>query len=171
MSPAHERNKGRAARFSAALRSGNAQQIKQSIHALFAPGARIQMGLPFGQMHGPEALWEQVYEPLLAAMPVLERRDFIRMAGPRWNATEPQDWVGLGGNFIGTLHTDWLGIPAHAAPVFMRYHEYQRYVGDHVVEMQALWDLPQIMAQVGVWPMPPKQAWNGCAPVPERASA
>ena len=37
----------------------------------------------------------------------------------------------------------------------MRFHEYYRVAGGRVVEMQALWDLPELMMQSGTWPMGP----------------
>lgn len=35
----------------------------------------------------------------------------------------------------------------------MRYHEFFRIETDQVVEMQALWDIPQVMMQANAWPM------------------
>ena len=37
------------------------------------------------------------------------------------------------------------GHPAHHRPIIMRYQEYMRLDGDQIVEMQALWDIPQLM--------------------------
>jgi predicted ester cyclase len=38
----------------------------------------------------------------------------------------------------------------------MRYHEYFRLEGGKIVEMQAIWDFPELMMQAGVWPMGPQ---------------
>ena len=48
----------------------------------------------------------------------------------------------------------------------MRYHEYLRIEGDHIVEMEGLWDIPQVMVQVGVWPMAPQQGVEWMCPGP-----
>ncbi|MEM9677589.1 MAG: polyketide cyclase [Pseudomonadota bacterium] len=170
MSDVHARNKARVYELSIALRSGNPATVKRAIFDLFTPDAKIQLGQPFGAMSGPEALWQRVYAPLFASMPDMERRDLILMAGPRWQAETPQNWVGLGGNFMGTLRAPWLGIPAADAPVFMRYHEYLRLEDGQVVEMQALWDVPQMMLQAGVWPMPAQAGVEWMCPGPRRAS-
>jgi predicted ester cyclase len=37
----------------------------------------------------------------------------------------------------------------------MRFHEFYRFEGGRVVEMQALWDIPEVMMQAGAWPMVP----------------
>ena len=124
------------------------------------------MGQPFGAVNGPKDLWARVYAPLYAAIPDLERRDFIVMAGSRWNAEAEENWVGIAGNFVGILQHPWLGISPTQDPVFMRYHEYYRLVGDQVVEMQALWDIPQLMLQAGVWPMPPQAGVEWMCPGP-----
>lgn len=148
------------------MRSCIPSRVRQAILALFAPTARIQLGKPFGELTGPKELWERVYAPLFAAMPDMERRNFIVMAGPRWKTARTENWVGLGGNIIGTFRAPWLGIPATGTPVFMRYHEYLRVEEGEVVEMQALWDLPQLMLQAGVWPMPSQVGVEWMCPGP-----
>ena len=37
----------------------------------------------------------------------------------------------------------------------MRYHEFYRVIDGKVVEMQAIWDLPELMLQANAWPMSP----------------
>ena len=151
----HDQNKALIAPLRAAMMAGDPGGIRRALAELFAPDAQIRLGHPVGDLVGPEALWDRAYAPLVAAMPDLERRDFILMAGPRWGDGITGDWVGLGGNFVGTFTAPWLGIPATGNPVFMRYHEYLRIEDGKVVEMQGLWDMPQVMRQAGVWPMAP----------------
>ncbi|TCL08795.1 SnoaL-like polyketide cyclase [Shimia isoporae] len=140
--------------------------MRAALLALFAPDAKIRMGHPFQDVAGPQDLWERVYTPLIDAIPDLERRDFIVMAGPRWGQDKSGNWVGLGGNFVGTLSASWLGIPATGRPVFMRYHEYLRIEDGKVVEMEALWDIPQVMYQAGIWPMAPQKGEEWMCPGP-----
>jgi predicted ester cyclase len=87
------------------------------------------------------------------SLPDVEFQDFILMAGPRWGEGKTGDWVGLGGNILGTFREAWLGIPACNKPVFMRYHEYLRIEEGKVVELEGLWDIPQVMLQANAWPM------------------
>jgi hypothetical protein len=67
---------------------------------------------PFGDLPGPTALYDGPIAPLLAAMPDLERRDMIVMAG---TTPDGQDWVGCMGNYMGTL-LPLARHPAHRAP-------------------------------------------------------
>ena len=162
----HDQNKALLAPFRAALRSGDAGAIQDALGRFFAPHATVRLGHPFDHVFGPEALWKSVYGPLLRAIPDLERADFIVMAGPRWGEGNSGDWVGLGGNFIGTLLEPWLGIPATGRPIFMRYHEYLRIEDGLIVEMEALWDIPQLMIQANAWPMGPQHGVEWMCPGP-----
>ncbi|WP_209940148.1 ester cyclase [Ruegeria sp. HKCCE4148] len=166
METIHDQNKVLLQPLRAAFRAGDPQRMQQEILRIFAPNARIRLGYPFDEITGPQELWSRVYRPLLVAMPDLERRDFIVMAGPRWGGSAGGSWVGLGGNFVGTLHAKWLGIPATGQPVFMRYHEYLRVEDGQVVEMEGLWDIPQVMLQAGVWPMAPQLGVEWMCPGP-----
>lgn len=166
MMSVHDRNKTLLAPLRAALLQGDQDSIKRAIMDAFAPDARIRLCFPYQDVNGPIELCERVYAPLLAAMPDLEKRDFIFMAGPRWGEGKEGNWVGLGGNFLGTLHRPWLTIPAHGKPVFMRYHEYLRIEGDRIVEMEAIWDIPQVMLQAGFWPMAPQLGVEWMCPGP-----
>ena len=136
-----------------ALRSCDPDKLKAALHRTFTPDAKIQLGHPFGKLTGPKELWETVYEPLTKAMPQFERRDFIMISGPRWGAPNAEEWVGIGGNFLGTLTSSWLGIPPGTHPVYMRFHEYFKVEDGKVAEMQGLWDIPQVMLQRQIWPM------------------
>ncbi|MBY6115349.1 ester cyclase [Mameliella alba] len=162
----HDDNKALVATLRAALRSADAARIWAALHAAFSPDAAIRLGHPLDEMTGPEQLWQRVYAPLLDAMPDMERADFIVMAGPRWGEGKSGNWVGLGGNILGTFRADWLGIPASGRPVHMRYHEYLRIEDGKIVEMEGLWDIPQVMLQAGVWPMAPQSGVEWMCPGP-----
>jgi len=166
MTIVHDHNKTVVAPLREALQSCDADCVKKAILELFTPDAKIRLCYPYQDVTGPQELWERVYAPLFAAVPSLERRDFIVMAGPRWGEGQTGNWVGLGGNFIGSLEQSWLGIPAHGNPVFMRYHEYLRIVDDKVVEMEGLWDIAQVMLQAGAWPMAPQLGEEWLCPGP-----
>ena len=161
-----ESHKALIAPLQAALSGGDSGAVRLALTELFAPDARIRLGALIGVLHGPDALWERAYAPLLAAMPDLERLSLIEMAGPRWGAQGGGDWIGLGGNFVGTFCAPFMGIAATGRPVHMRYHEYLRVVEGRVVEMQALWDVPQLMHKAGVWPMAPQRGVDWMCPGP-----
>jgi len=54
------------------------------------------------------------------------------------------------------------GDPANA----MRFHEYFRIEDGRVIEMQGLWDIPEVMMQSGVWPMAPSLGREWLTPGP-----
>lgn len=161
----HNENKRLIALLRAALRTADARIVKAALAETFAPGAAIRLGHPLGEVSGA-SLWSDVYAPLLGAFPDLERADFIVMAGPRWGDGQTGDWIGLGGHFLATFANPWLGIPPTGKPVFFRYHEYLRIEDGRVVEMEAVWDIPQLMVQAGVWPMAPQLGVEWMCPGP-----
>jgi hypothetical protein len=94
---------------------------------------------------------------LADAIPDLERRDTIVIAG---NALG-QDWVGCGGYYTGLFERPWLKIPPTRHQISLRFHEFYRMEEGRVIEMQALWDIPEVMMQARAWPMAPVLAENG----------
>ncbi|WP_096869851.1 ester cyclase [Phaeobacter piscinae] len=120
--------------------------------ALFSAKAEIHLCHPLGDMTGPDALYRTAYAPLLRAMPDLERRDWIVMAG---ETAKGEQWLGAGGHYIGTFVAPWLDIPPTGHIGHMRYHEFYRISDGKIVEMQAIWDIPELMMQAGAWPMAP----------------
>ena len=122
------------------------------MEGVFATGAVVRLAHPFETLDGGAGLWSQALGPLAEAWPDLERRDFIAIAGQDEHGG---DWVGCGGTYVGTFERPWLGIPPTRRVVHMRYHEFYRLDAGRVVEMQALWDIPEVMMQAGVWPMVP----------------
>ena len=130
---------------------------------LFAPDAAVHMCHPFGEMTGPDALYEGCFAPLLSAMPDLERRDMILLAG---TTPEGQDWVGCMGTYMGTFCAPFLDIPPTGHLAHMRYHEFFRLEQGRVVEMQAIWDIPELMMQARAWPMGPQLGASLATPAP-----
>jgi predicted ester cyclase len=48
----------------------------------------------------------------------------------------------------------------------MRFHEFYRFEGGQVVEIQTLWDIPEVMMQANAWPMSPSLGLEFCVPGP-----
>ena len=137
--------------------------VQAALAETFAEDATLHLCNPFGDLQGPDAFYAATLGPLHHAMPDLERRDMIVMAG---TTPEGQDWIGCMGNFIGTFTSPFLDIPPTGHLAHMRYHEFFRIEDDQVTEAQILWDIPELMMQADAWPMAPQLGKFLCTPGP-----
>ena len=137
--------------------------VKAELDKVLATDTNAKYCFPFGEMDGAAELYETVYAPLLQSIPDLERRDTIAMAGP---TDEDAQWVGCAGFYTGTFIQPWLDIAPTGHLVTMRFHEFYRFEGDKVIEIQAIWDIPEVMMQANAWPMAPSLGREWCVPGP-----
>ncbi len=163
MSDVHSHNKALIAPLRAAMYDFVAPTVRRALGDVVAPDAVVHMPHPWGDMVGPDALYDVCYAPLLAAWPDLERRDWIVMGG---RTEHGGDWVGCGGHYIGTFVAPWLDIPPTGHLTHMRFHEFYRFEGGKVTEIQTLWDIPEVMMQANAWPMAPSLGREVCIPGP-----
>ncbi len=126
--------------------------VRAELEQLFSEDAVIHMPYPLGDLGGPVEYYETCYAPLLGAMPDLERRDYIVMAG---HSGDDNNWVGCGGFYSGSFVAPWLDIMPTGHFAHMRYAEFYRFEEGRVVEVQAIWDIPELMMQANAWPMAP----------------
>jgi predicted ester cyclase len=147
----------------AAAATATAGGLRRALGEVMAPDAQLSLCHPFGELKGPDALFGTCYAPLLAAMPDLERRDMIVMAG---TTPEGQDWVGCMGTYMGTFSAPFLGIRPTGQLAHMRYHEFFRIEDSRITGMQAIWDIPELMMLAGVWPMAPQMGAYLSTPAP-----
>ncbi|SLN42286.1 ester cyclase [Ruegeria meonggei] len=152
MTDRHTHHKSLMVPLRAAMYDFDKDSVCAALAEISAPDAVFRLCYPFGDTAGSEAHFDTAYAGLLTAWPDLERRDYIVMAGPDEHGA---DWVGCGGYYTGTFTGPWLDIPPTGHQVTMRFHEFYRFENDQVVEMQALWDIPEVMMQAGAWPMAP----------------
>ncbi|MCI2401132.1 ester cyclase [Aliiroseovarius subalbicans] len=150
----------------APLRKAMAEFSEDGVRAVLgdvlADTAHVRLSHPLGEMAGA-ALYDNAFAPLFAALPDLERRDLIVVAG---NDGDGGDWVGCMGHYMGTFAAPFLDIPPTGHLAHMRFHEFFRLDGGRIVEMQAIWDLPELMMQAGAWPMVPSLGREVCVPGP-----
>jgi predicted ester cyclase len=127
-------------------------EVRAELHRICAADVVFRLAHPFESIKGVDAYLDAVYAPLSKAWPDLERRDHIVMSGP---TPEGDDWIGCGGFYCGTFRAPWMDIPATGHLAHMRFHEFYRVAEGKIVEMQALWDIPEVMMQASAWPMVP----------------
>ncbi|WP_136660558.1 ester cyclase [Nitratireductor sp. XY-223] len=137
--------------------------VRAALADLLAPDAAIHMAHPFGDLTGPDAFYRHCCAPLLGAMPDLERRDMIVLAG---QTPEGRDWIACMGNYMGTFVAPFLDIPPTGHLAHMRYHEFFEVEDGRVSQIQAIWDLPELMMQAKAWPMAPQLGAYLCTPGP-----
>ena len=119
---------------------------------LFRNRAPVHLAHPFETLDGAEELLGTAFAPLIRALPDLERRDTIVIEGAD---ADGADWVGCCGYYTGVFQRPWLDIPPTGHQIAMRFHEFFRIEDGKVAEMQALWDIPEVMMQSGAWPLSP----------------
>lgn len=159
----HTANKRALTALRNAMVSFDSHAVQAALGEVISPDAVIHMPYPFGDLTGPQALYETCYAPLLDAVPDLERRDWIVMGG---QTEHGDDWIGCGGHYMGTFIGPWLDIPPTGHLVHIRFHEFYRFVDGQVVEIQTLWDIPEVMMQAKAWPMAPSLGLEFCIPGP-----
>jgi len=147
----------------AAMADFSAGAVQAAINDLFAPDAQVRLCHPFGDLTGGSEFYKTAYAPLLAAMPDLERREMIVLTG---TTPEGQNWAGMMGNYMGTFTAPFLDIPPTGHLTHMRYHEFYRISEGKVVEVQAIWDIPEVMMQANAWPMAPQLGKFLATPAP-----
>ena len=87
----------------------------------------------------------------------------ILLAG---TTTEGRNWVGSMGNYMGTFIKPFSNIPPNGHLVHMRYHEFFCLEENKIVEMQIIWDIPELMMLSNSWPMSPQLGACLCTPSP-----
>jgi len=148
----HTRNKALIRPLLRALYDYEPDAVRNELRRIFHRDAEVHLACPFEDLDGPDGLYAKAFVPLHKAIPDLERRDTIFMAGQSLTGL---NWVGCCGYYTGTFIKPWLDIPATGHQVAMRFHEFFRVEDDRVIQMQALWDIPEVMMQAGAWPMAP----------------
>ncbi|MCG6904722.1 MAG: ester cyclase [Rhodobacter sp.] len=140
----------------------DAASARAPVGQAFAPDAVVRLCFPFETSAGGAGFWSSV-SALLDAWPDLERREHIVIGG---HDADGAFWVGCCGAYVGTFSAPFLNIPPTGRAAHMRFHEFFRIEGERVVEMQAIWDIPEVMMQAGVWPLGPGLGRDGFVPGP-----
>lgn len=125
--------------------------LMAALKAAYHPQATWRGSHPMNEMTGLAAIAERVWLPLVNSFPDLERRETILIGGDY----DGDDLVASVGHYVGTFQRDWLGIPATARAVFIRFAEVHRVVDGRIAESTVLIDVLDVIRQAGFWPVAP----------------
>ena len=160
--------------------------MANALKAACTPDAQWTVSHPFNELAGPQAVSEQVYGPLQAAFPDLERRSDIFIGGA-WAGTPDMGpganpvgggqgfWCSTTGHYLGTFKQPWLGIPATGEPAALRFGEFYRWHpvdekrperGGRIVEARVLLDVVDLARQAGLRVLPPSSGLELLVPGP-----
>ncbi len=159
----HSQNKRLLDVFRYSLYEGDLSATSDALSSLFDKSAPIHLAFPIEDLDGPHELLEKAFRPLKKSIPDLERRDTILIAG---TALTGSNWVGCCGYYTGSFLRSWLDIPPTGHQVSMRFHEFFRIEENRIIEMQALWDIPELMMQAKAWPLSPSLGCEWHVPGP-----
>ena len=136
--------------------------LRQAADAIFAPDATYISSHPVNRMRGIDEVIERYLAPMKRAMPDLERRDDILMAG-RW---KDADWISATGYYYGTFSHEWFGLRPNDQWLHVRFGEFYRIEGGRIVDAYAILDWVDVFRQLGVNPLRRALGVEGLCPPP-----
>lgn len=119
-----------------------------------APGCLWRGYHPFNELVGPEAPIERFWQPLHGSLSHLQRREDVFFAGLNEIDGFTSTWVVSMGHFVGLFDAPFLGIPPTGKMAFLRYCSFLKVEGGEITDIAMFFDLPQLMVQAGLDPMP-----------------
>jgi predicted ester cyclase len=140
-----------------AIAESSPQELGRRLASIYHPDAHWRGSHPWNEVQGLAAIEREVWSPLLASFPDLERRDLILIGG----RYEGRDYVGLVGHLTGTFRREWQGIPATDQAVHWRTGEFHQVVDGRIVQSTVLMDVLDFIRQAGFWPMAPSLGQEG----------
>ena len=123
----------------------------EALHSIYDPAVAWHGPHPINGCIGPDAVVKRFWAPLINAVPDLERYEDILLSGI-W---KDRLWMASTGHFSGIFMRPWLGIPANGKVVNIRYGEFCCWDSSKIVESYLILDIPDLLRQVGLWPLAP----------------
>lgn len=144
------------------LADGYLAEARTTWGTLISSETVVRLAHPWNTLRRPLDWFDSFLNDLHRAVPDLERREYIRVAGNEGG----RNWIGCAGEYYGTFLDGWMDIPATGHVFHMRYHEFFRIEQGCVVELQALYDIPEVMLAANIWPLSPPLGSSLRAPAP-----
>ena len=109
---------------------------------------------PFHVQEGPKAVADSFWNPFKAALPRIQRRQDIFLAGRNSLGTDDSVWVVSMGHLAGLFDQPWLSIPSTRKLTFLPYCEFNKVFRGKIVETAMFCDIISVMIQAGLTPLP-----------------
>ena len=136
-----------------AIEQSTPETVEQNITAFIGEQYDWRGVYPFREQDGLSQVCQVFWQPLLQAIPHMQRREDIFIAGD--NHLDGKQWVMSMGHFMGLFDQDFLGIRATRQLVNLRYAEFSCVEGDKITKTGLFLDLIGLMQQAGMNPLPP----------------
>ncbi|MEZ4664262.1 MAG: ester cyclase [Caldilineaceae bacterium] len=140
-------------RYFDALQNATPEVVGDVLQSFVSPDYRWRGVYPFREQQSADAVAATFWRPLLRAFTRIQRRQDIFIAGANEISGEP--WVMSMGHFMGLFDADWLGIPPTRKLASLRYAEFNCVEGGKITQTGLFVDIIGLMAQAGVYPLPP----------------
>lgn len=140
------------------------------VRDIYHADATVHASAPLGIREGADSIAD-LWRLLRSALPDMERRDLIFVGGenrddPRLAGPRAPRLVAALGHLQGSFVRDLLDIPATHGVAHLRYAETHWLDGDRLRESRVIFDLPDLMRQADVWPLPHSLGAEGMWPGP-----
>lgn len=127
-------------------------ELSSRLERFIDPNVSWHVAHPVNELQGIGVVAEGYWLPIRRAMGHALRRDDILMGGT--SRTGSGDWVAALGHYTGLMTEPLFGIKPNGRLVFLRYGEFYRLDGEHIVEARILLDLVDLLRQLGRMPLP-----------------
>ena len=158
----HLRNKRHIYDSLRALCRAGTDELAERVAAIYTGDAVLSAFHPVNECRGPAEIADELWRPLRTALPDVERRDSILIAGEyRGRAS-----VALLGHFQGTFTRPLFEIPPTHGVVQIRYGEVHQLTAGRISTTYMIADLLDLMRQAGCYPLAPALGAEGRWPGP-----
>jgi len=123
----------------------------EAVPRFFAPDAAFNACHPINDLMGAQGITDAFLTPLLDAFEGLYFRPDIQIGGTSFDGAE---WVSGMGHLVGTFRKDWCGIAPTNKLVTIRLGDFHRMENGQAVESYIYIDIPELLIQIGRYPLP-----------------
>ena len=158
----HIHNKRHVHRRIQALCDASEEALESAAGAAYAHDAHLFGFHPVDERSGAAEIADALWRPLRTALPDLQRRVSILIAG----VSDDRDLVAVMGHFQGTFTEPLFDIPPTHGVVHVRYGEVHRLTNGTISTTYMIADMLDLMRQAGCYPLAPSLGAEGRWPGP-----